>query len=72
MSTPTDTSEDPRRQVNVKINLNALLIHPAIEPGVIDNAMLTKCILADGEYLFSVICINTSVPLLVTHTALFS
>lgn len=48
MATPANKDEDPRRQVNIKINLNALLIHPAIEPGVIDNAMLTKCILAEG------------------------
>lgn len=51
MSTPANRDEDPRRQVNIKVNLNALLIHPAIEPGVIDNAMLTKCILAEGEYI---------------------
>ncbi|XP_028158558.1 dynein regulatory complex subunit 3 [Ostrinia furnacalis] len=31
-----------------KKNLNCLIIHPDIEPGVIDNAMLTRCILEYG------------------------
>ncbi|KAJ2943667.1 hypothetical protein O0L34_g16779 [Tuta absoluta] len=31
-----------------KTSLNALIIHPDIEPGVIDNAMLTRCILELG------------------------
>ncbi|CAG4962699.1 unnamed protein product [Colias eurytheme] len=31
-----------------KKSLNSLIIHPAIEPGVIDNAMLTRCILEYG------------------------
>ncbi|KAL0871762.1 hypothetical protein ABMA27_004260 [Loxostege sticticalis] len=31
-----------------KKNLNSLIIHPDIEPGVIDNAMLTRCILEYG------------------------
>ncbi|XP_049874456.1 dynein regulatory complex subunit 3-like [Pectinophora gossypiella] len=31
-----------------KRSLNSLIIHPAIEPGVIDNAMLTRCILEHG------------------------
>ncbi|KAI5637144.1 leucine rich repeats (2 copies) domain-containing protein [Phthorimaea operculella] len=31
-----------------KTSLNTLIIHPDIEPGVIDNAMLTKCILELG------------------------
>ncbi|XP_045766707.1 dynein regulatory complex subunit 3-like isoform X1 [Maniola jurtina] len=29
-------------------SLNSLIIHPAIEPGVIDNEMLTRCILEYG------------------------
>lgn len=37
-----------------KKSLNSLIIHPAIEPGVIDNAMLIRCILDYGKYnLFS-------------------
>ncbi|KAJ8715983.1 hypothetical protein PYW08_013268 [Mythimna loreyi] len=35
-------------QVTQKRNLNSLIIHPNIEPGVIDNAMLTRCILENG------------------------
>ncbi|XP_026499077.1 dynein regulatory complex subunit 3-like [Vanessa tameamea] len=31
-----------------KKSLNSLIIHPDIEPGVIDNAMLTRCILEYG------------------------
>ncbi|CAH0729933.1 unnamed protein product, partial [Brenthis ino] len=31
-----------------KTSLNSLIIHPDIEPGVIDNAMLTRCILEYG------------------------
>ncbi|XP_045526239.1 dynein regulatory complex subunit 3-like [Pieris brassicae] len=31
-----------------KKSLNSLIIHPAIEPGVIDNAMITRCILEYG------------------------
>lgn len=36
-----------------KKSLNSLIIHPDIEPGVIDNAMLTRCILEYGNLLFS-------------------
>lgn len=31
-----------------KKSLNSLIIHPAIEPGVIDNAMITRCIIEYG------------------------
>ncbi|KAJ0178160.1 hypothetical protein K1T71_005983 [Dendrolimus kikuchii] len=31
-----------------KKSLNSLIIHPSIEPGVIDNAMITRCILEYG------------------------
>ncbi|XP_063623655.1 dynein regulatory complex subunit 3-like [Cydia splendana] len=31
-----------------KKSLNSLIIHPAIEPGVIDNEMITRCILEYG------------------------
>ncbi|KAH9641689.1 hypothetical protein HF086_005135 [Spodoptera exigua] len=31
-----------------KRSLNSLIIHPDVEPGVIDNAMLTRCILENG------------------------
>lgn len=37
-----------------KKSLNSLIIHPAIEPGVIDNAMLTRCILEYGTVLLYV------------------
>lgn len=29
--------------------MNNLIIHPTIEPGVIDNAMLERCILEQGR-----------------------
>lgn len=35
-----------------KKSLNSLIIHPDIEPGVIDNAMLTRCILEYGMNIF--------------------
>lgn len=36
-----------------KKSLNSLIIHPAIEPGVIDNAMITRCILEYGNNNFT-------------------
>lgn len=36
-----------------KKSLNSLIIHPDIEPGVIDNAMLTRCILEYGRLIFT-------------------
>lgn len=34
-----------------KKSLNSLIIHPDIEPGVIDNAMLIRCILEYGKLI---------------------